>query len=151
MKISRVTSVVVALGLGASLLSGCSATVNLDAAPDANNPTCAEQSVRLPDEIEGLMRRTTNAQATGAWGSPTAVIFRCGVAPVEVSKLPCVTTSDIDWLVDDSNAPSYRFITFARTPATEVIVDSQVTSGAAVLDALAGAVARAKVSKRCSG
>lgn len=141
----------VLLGLGASIFSGCSATVNLDAAPDANNPTCAEQAVRLPDEIEGLVRRTTNAQATGAWGTPTAAIFRCGITPVEVSELPCVTTSDIDWLVDDSNAPSYRFITFARTPATEVIVDSKVTSGAAVLDALAAAVARSEVSKRCSG
>ena len=151
MKILRLCGALATLALGASMLTGCSATVNLEAAADANNSVCAEQMVRLPDEIETLTRRTTNAQSTGAWGAPASVIFRCGVEPVEASALPCVTTSDVDWLVDDSKAPSYRFITFARTPATEVIVDSTKISGAAALDALANAVARAKVSKRCSG
>lgn len=151
MKILRVSTVAAAVVIAASLLSGCAPTVNLEAAPDSNNYGCAEQSVRLPDEIENLKRRTTNAQATGAWGEPAAVIFRCGVAPVEASTLTCVTTSDVDWLVDPSQAPSYRFITFARTPATEVIVDSSVISGAAALDALASAVERATVSKRCTG
>jgi hypothetical protein len=151
MKILRLCGALATLALSASMLTGCSATVNLDAAEDANNPVCAEQMVRLPDEIETLTRRTTNAQSTGAWGVPASVIFRCGVAPVEASTLPCVTASDVDWLVDDSNAPSYRFITFARTPATEVIVDSTEISGATALDALSTAVSRAKVSKRCSG
>ena len=151
MKILRLSASLATLLMLGGALTGCSQAVNLEAAPGANDYVCAEEMVRLPDTIADLGRRSTNAQSTAAWGSPTSVIFRCGVAPVEVSKLPCVTASDVDWLVDDSAAPSYRFITFARTPATEVIVDSKVASGAAVLDELAGAVTRAKASKRCTG
>ena len=151
MKILRLSASLAALLLLGAGLTGCSQAVNLEAAPSANDYICAEEMVRLPDTIDNLTRRSTNAQSTAAWGSPASVLFRCGVAPVDVSKLTCVTTSDVDWLVDDSAAPSYRFITFARKPATEVIVDSKVTSGAAVLDELAAAVSRAKASKRCSG
>lgn len=150
MKILRL----VTLGLGAALiagsLQGCSQAVSLEPADDSNNVTCAAQMVRLPDEIEQQFRRSTNAQSTAAWGEPSSVIYRCGITPVSVSSLACVTASDVDWLVDDSNAPSYRFITFARNPATEVIVDSKVISGAVVLDALALAIKQAPASKRCS-
>lgn len=40
----------------------------MDAAPNATDPSCAEAMVRLPDELEGLNVRETNAQATAAWG-----------------------------------------------------------------------------------
>jgi hypothetical protein len=106
------------------LLTGCAATVNLEAAEDANNPACAEVMVRLPQALGDHSQRFTNAQATSAWGEPTAVIIRCGLPPVEVSELPCVSAGEIDWLVDDSAAPSYRFISFATNPAVEVVVDS---------------------------
>ncbi|SOE05195.1 hypothetical protein SAMN06295924_10820 [Rathayibacter rathayi NCPPB 2980 = VKM Ac-1601] len=46
----------------------------------------------------------------------------------------------IDWISDDSDAPRYRFITFGRTPATEVIIDSEAISGSSVLVDLAPAV-----------
>lgn len=130
-------------------LTGCSQTVALDPAEDSNNPVCAEVSVRMPENLDTLARRATNAQATTAWGEPTAVILRCGIAPVEISKLRCLTVADVDWLVDESKAPNYRFITFGRTPATEVIIDSTKASGATVLDELSSAVNRGKVTKRC--
>ena len=132
------------------LLASCASTVNLDAAENSNDPGCAEVSVRYPKEIGDLKERYTNAQATAAWGEPAAVIARCGLEPVEVSTLSCVTSEDVDWLVDDSQAPSYRFISFATTPAVEVIVDSQVISGVSALDAMANAVKQLPVTKRCS-
>jgi hypothetical protein len=130
-------------------LSGCSATVNLEAAEDANNPECAEVMVRLPQKIGDLSKRFTNAQATSAWGDPSAVIIRCGLKEVTASALPCVSAGDIDWLVDDSNAPSYRFITFATDPAVEVIVDSNRASGVTSLESLSGAVSKLGQSKKC--
>ena len=133
-------------------LTGCAATVALEPAGDSNNPQCAEMTVRLPSAIEALPdleRRFTNAQATGAWGDPVAVIFRCGLEPVSVSELPCVTVSDIDWLVDDSAAPSFRFITFGRNPAAELIVDSESASGVTALESVAGAVAVVPANTRC--
>jgi len=130
-------------------LSGCAATVNLEPAEDSNNPGCAEVMVRLPSQLGGLQERYTNAQATAAWGDPAAVLLRCGLEPVEVSTLPCVTAAGIDWLVDDSLAPSYRFISYARFPAVEVIVDSDNASGITSLEGIAGAVAQLPATKSC--
>ena len=140
------------LVLTASLLvlTGCAPVVPLEPAEQANNAECAEIIVRLPDELAGLAERRVNAQSTAAWGEPAAVILRCGLEPVEVSPLVCVTASDIDWLVDDSEAPSYRFITYARSPATEVIVDSNVVAGVTVLDELAASIGVLEASKRCT-
>jgi uncharacterized protein YceK len=132
------------------LLSGCATTVNLDPAALANDPACAEVSVRYPSSIGELEQRYTNAQATSAWGEPAAIIARCGLEPVEVSELSCVSAGGVDWLVDDSQAPSYRFISFARNPAVEVIVDSQKASGVGALEALASAVSKIPASKICT-
>lgn len=131
-------------------LAGCSATVSLEAAPLANDPNCAEVSVRLPDQIGELESRYTNAQATKAWGDPAAVLFRCGLETVEASPLPCVSAGEVDWLVDDSQAPKFRFISFATTPAVEVIVDSENASGITVLESIAIAVAKLPVTKKCT-
>jgi len=150
MKISRTAMALMASLALAGALTGCASTVSLDAAADSNNPACAEISVRLPDQVAGLAKRVTNAQATGAWGEPTSVILRCGLPAVEVSTLPCVTASGVDWLVDDSKKPSYRFISFARKPATEVIVDSRKAAGVTVLSDLSAAVQSIPASKHCS-
>lgn len=151
MKILRsylVLSFSAAFAFGAS---GCAQTINLEPGPDANNPGCAEVVVRLPNQLGELPSRNTNAQATGAWGEPASVILRCGIEPVEVSALPCVTVGEVDWLVDDSAAPSFRFVTFGRTPATEVIVDSGKASGITTLEELADAVNRSAPEKVCQG
>jgi hypothetical protein len=132
------------------VLSGCAPVVPLEPAEQANNPECAEIIVRLPDELAGLAERRVNAQSTAAWGEPAAVILRCGLEPVDVSALPCVTATDIDWLVDESEAPSYRFISYARSPATEVIIDSTVVAGVTVLDELAASIGVLDATKRCT-
>ena len=150
MKISR-TALSLLAGLAlVGALSACTATISLEAAADSNNPACAEVSVRLPDRVAELDKRVTDAQATGAWGNPTAVILRCGLPPVEVSELPCVTANGVDWLVDESAKPSYRFITFGRNPATEVIVDSTKAAGVTALSDLSAAIQSIEATKQCS-
>ena len=145
----RIAATTLATIVAVGALAGCSATVSLDAAPDANNPACAEVTVRLPGQIDQLDKRQTDAQATGAWGSPAAVIARCGLPAVSVSQLPCITAGGVDWLVDDSGKPSYRFISFGRNPATEVIVDSKLASGASALDAIGPAVSHIQATDHC--
>ena len=132
-------------------LSGCTSTVSLEPAADANAVACADVMVRLPDTAGQLVRRDTNAQSTAAWGNPTSVIFRCGLPEVTASTFACVTTSGVDWLVDESQKPKYRFITFARKPAIEVIVDSEIATGVSVLDDLASAVQAIESTKNCVG
>jgi hypothetical protein len=124
--------------------------VALEPAEDANNAECAEIIVRLPDELAGEPKRSVNAQSTGAWGEPVSVILRCGLEPVEVSALPCVTAGEIDWLVDDSNAPSFRFVSYARFPATEVIIDSTKLAGVTVLEQLSSTIGILPATKRCT-
>ena len=131
--------------------TGCSNTVALDPAPYANNPDCANVTVRLPDRVEGQDRRWTDAQATGAWGNPTAVLLTCGVEIPGPTTLPCVNINGIDWIEDDSEAPMYRYTTYGREPATEVYLDSELVSGSTTLVDLAAAVANVPADKQCLG
>ncbi len=144
---TRVAVAAAAFLLLTASLAACAPTVALDPAPDAADPACADVTVHLPDEIDEngtkLPQRETNAQATGAWGDPTAVVLHCGVAaPPATSDLPCpgVPGVTVDWLLDDSQAPEYRFTTYDRTPAVSVVVDYDVVSGTTVLEALDVAV-----------
>lgn len=144
MKIPRLLALALPL-----LLTGCSATVVLPPAPLANDPGCAEVIVRLPAETDGQQKRVTNSQSTAAWGSPVTISLTCGLEPVTVSTLPCITAGEVDWLVDDSAKPNYTFISFGRTPATAVTIDSTKSSGANVLEDLGQAVQFTKQTKKC--
>lgn len=136
----RSTVAVVMSGLLSVGLVACAPTVRLEPAAEANTVACANMMVRLPDTVESLDRRRVDAQSTAAWGSPTAVLLRCGVPRPEPSPLPCVTVEGVDWLIDERDAPRFIFTTYGLDPATEVIVDSELVSGTAVLRALSTAV-----------
>ena len=144
MKILRILALALPL-----VLSGCTTTVVMSPAPLANDPGCAEVIVRLPSETDGQIKRTTNSQSTAAWGSLVAITLTCGLEPVMVSTLPCITAGDVDWIVDESDKPNYTFISFGRTPATAVTIDSTKSSGANVLEDLGQAVQFTKQTKSC--
>lgn len=127
-----------ALALG---LAGCAGDVPMQAAEGANDPACADVIVRLPDTVAGLERRTTNAQATGAWGDPSGVELRCGIEPSGPTTEMCVNVDGVDWIIDESNAPIYRFEAYGRSPGLEVYVDNRLASGSSTTLDL-GAVAK---------
>lgn len=127
-------------------LTGCATTVSMSAAKAANDPACAAVTVRLPDAVDSQDRRWTDAQGTGAWGDPSTVLLTCGVTPPGPSTLPCETAGGVDWLIDDADAPNYRFTTYGRTPAVEVYLDYDVVSARSVLDALGVAVQQLPVT-----
>ncbi|MBM7505080.1 DUF3515 family protein [Agromyces aurantiacus] len=133
-----------------SALTACSQPVPFDPAPDAADPDCAAVVVRLPDEVAGLAARETNAQGTGAWGSPASVLLRCGVEPPGPTTLRCVSVDDVDWIIDESDAPRYRFVTYGRTPAVEVVVDNDVVSGTTAVTDLSTAVAAIPAEGGCT-
>lgn len=140
----RILRAVAAAAASAALvagLSGCSSTVPLEPADDANNPGCADVVVRLPEVISGQQRRDTNAQATGAWGEPPSVLLYCGVEVPSASTQRCIRVDNIDWLVNDENAPSYVLRSYGREPAVDVVVDTTVTGATPALMALSRAVA----------
>ncbi|MDH6239168.1 DUF3515 domain-containing protein [Aurantimicrobium minutum] len=139
-------TVTTVLGLG---LSGCAGVVPMKPAEDSNNPECANVTVRLPDTVSDLAKRETNAQATGAWGTPAAVLLTCGVEVPGPTTLPCVSINDVDWIEDDSQAPLYRYTTYGRTPAVEVVIDSEAVSGTTTLVDLGPAVSVLPKTSQC--
>jgi hypothetical protein len=144
-----------ALLLGAALLaavalSGCTPAVSLEAAAGATDPGCADVIVRLPDTVADQAKRETDAQATGAWGSPASVLLRCGVADTGPTTLPCVDVNGVDWVRDDADAPNYRFTTFGRSPATEVIVNGDAVSGTTALVDLTNAIQVVPQTAQCT-
>jgi hypothetical protein len=143
----RISRVVVAAAAAASLvasLAGCSAIVPLQAADDSNNPGCADVIVRLPDTVADQERRETNAQATGAWGSPTSVLLYCGVEVPSASTQRCIQVEGIYWLVNDENKPTYVMRSYGREPAIDVVVDTTQTGTTPALIDLRRAVAWTK-------
>jgi uncharacterized protein YceK len=134
----------------ALVLSGCSGIVPMQSAADSNNPECANVTVRLPDVVADLAQRETNAQATGAWGTPAAILLTCGVEVPGPSTLPCVSINEVDWLEDDSQAPLYRYTSYGRTPAVEVIIDSEAVSGTTTLVDLGAAVSVLPKTGKCT-
>lgn len=141
----------VLLSCAAVLLAGCAAAVPMQPADDAVNPGCASVIVHLPTTVADQPERETNAQATGAWGDPTAVLLTCGVTVPGPTTLPCLNINGIDWIEDDSQAPKYRYTTYGRDPATEVYIDSKLVSGSTTLVDLADAVANVPADTQCLG
>lgn len=137
----------VAVGLS---VAGCAGQVPMTPAADSNNPDCAAVTVRLPNTVADLPKRETNAQATGAWGSPASVLLTCGVEVPGPSTLPCVSVNNVDWIEDDSQAPLYRYTTYGRTPAVEVVIDSNAVSGTTTLVDLGAAVGVLPQTAKCT-
>ena len=151
MKLRIRTGLVVSAVIAVVSLSGCVGAVPMAPAADANNPECAAVTVRLPKLVADQAARETNAQATGAWGEPAAILLTCGVEVPGPTTNPCVTINNVDWIEDDSLAPLYQYTTFGREPAVRVAVDSDVVSGSTVLVDLSSAVSVLPATGQCLG
>ncbi len=153
----RAASPLVTLALGAGLLAACTPTIGVDAAPDAADPACAPVMLALPDVLAGdLQKARTTSQATAAWGTAgAAVTLRCGVNPPGPSA-DCQSVDSpqgsVDWIVQASDDGTWRFTTYGREPAVEVVVPPAITedhSTSFVTD-LARAVTLIEATKTCS-
>ncbi|WP_404433362.1 DUF3515 domain-containing protein [Microbacterium lacus] len=143
----RILAIAFAASVGLTL-TGCSTTVSMQPAEAANDPLCADVSVRLPGSLAGESKRWTDAQATGAWGDPAAVLLTCGVTLPGPTEARCITIGGVDWIVDESQAPRYLITTYGRTPAVEVFIDNEVVSSNDVLDRLGPIVSGAIPAER---
>ncbi len=153
MSVRRLSALAATAVMAVGVLSGCTAPVAMDPGPDANDPLCAEVSVRLPDRLDGKERRQTDAQATGAWGDPAAVLLTCGVEPPGPTTIPCTSVGGVDWIIEDQGDFRFRVTTFGRTPAVQLYLDTNVDTGvssAAVLEALSAPVGRLPIDGACT-
>ncbi|MCA5893663.1 DUF3515 domain-containing protein [Isoptericola sp. NEAU-Y5] len=113
-------------------LAACAPTIGAIPAEDAANPACAPVMLAMPETLAGdLVQRQTDAQATTAWGEPgAAVTLRCGVTPPGPSA-DCQSVESaggtVDWIVEAGDDGTWRFTTYGREPAVEVLVPPAVT------------------------
>jgi hypothetical protein len=132
-------------------LTGCTQTVAMDAAPDAADALCAALVVRLPDTVgEDAAKRETNAQGTGAWGTPAEALLQCGVDQGGPSALECRNFEGIDWLIDPSDDKLVTATTYGRDPAVRVAIDKDVRAPGVILSDLSRAVSVIPATKNCS-
>ena len=153
---SRAWSLRALCAVGAGLLlmlTGCSATVGVKPAPQASKVSCAGVVVRLPSEVAGMQRRQTNAQGTGAWGSPVAAVLRCGVPVTGPTTRPCFTLASVDWVARSTSGRRVVFDTFGRSPQIEVVIDGSRVNPVDVVAELSAPVRAAMPAPfaRCLG
>lgn len=131
-------------------LSGCASVVDVDAAADAANAACADVMIALPPIVAENGQRETNSQATSAWGDPSQVVLRCGVAVPGPTTDPCVTVNGVDWVLKEGD-PAWTATTYGRDPAVEVLFDPERVASSTVLVELGGAVSRVDQGRACVG
>ena len=143
---------------GVVALGGCAAAVPVDVAPNATEPVCASVVLAMPDSLgEGLPQRDTTAQATTAWGDPSApIILRCGVEPLAPTTEHCQTVEtpngpSIDWVAVQDEDESWTLTTYGRVPAVELHVPASVaaSTGTSYVDQLGPAVALTTQERSC--
>ncbi|WP_323958666.1 DUF3515 family protein [Arthrobacter sp. JZ12] len=131
-------------------LAACSPVVDVDAAPDAANPACAEVMVALPKQVAENDLRETNSQATAAWGEPSKVVLRCGVQVPGPTTDSCASVNEIDWIIRETEgSETWIATTYGRNPAVEVLFDPNVVASSTVLVDLGGAVSQVEQSEEC--
>ena len=137
-------------------LTGCASAVTLPPAEDASDPGCASVVVSLGQAIgdqslpEPLERRDTTGQGTAAFGNPSAVTLRCGMPAPAPSTDRCITVGEVDWLEVAAEDDVWTFVSYGRSPATEVVIDTSVVSAVTALEGVSGAVARTERDGACS-
>lgn len=135
-------------------LTGCARAVSLPVADEAADPGCAEVVVSLPESIGDagapLELRDTTAQGTAAWGDPSAITLRCGMPVPAPSTNPCTEVGGVDWLEVAHEGTVWTFISYGRSPATEVVIDSTAVTAITALEALSSAVERTEQVGACS-
>jgi hypothetical protein len=137
--------------VAAAGLASCAGDVPMQAAASSNEPACADVVVRLPATVADLPLRHTNAQSTGAWGDPAAVLLTCGIEPSGPTTDQCVSVDGVDWIIDRSQEPLFRFEAYGREPGLEVIVDSEQVSGTAVVTDLSAVARLLPQTRQCVG
>lgn len=135
--------------LSALGLSACAPALVVKPADDPANPACAMVMLRLPEQVGGFDKRPTSSQSTAAWGDPAAAILRCGMPKPAPTTDPCVVVDEVDWISARADEGTWRFITYGREPAVEVLVSQTEMAGATALAEVASAVKSIEATGGC--
>ena len=146
----RLTGALLALA-AATGLTACSGPGSVDASPaaQAGSSACTKASAQWPATVAQQKTRPTSAKSdtVRAWGDP-AIIARCGVTSPGPTTDECFDVDGIDW-VGHQLSDGFRFITYGRSPAIEVLIPEKYQGwGVAAFTAAARTIPQS--THRCS-
>lgn len=97
-------------------------TVNASTAAQAGSPACTRAAAKWPATVAHEKIRSTSAKSVTvrAWGDP-AIIARCGVSSPGPTTDECFAVNGVDWVADQLS-DGFRFVTYGRSPAIEVLI-----------------------------
>lgn len=103
-------------------------TVSASPATSAGAAACSKAAQHWPKTVSGQKSRkvATDSKTVAAWGDP-AIIARCGVTSPGPTSSGCLVADGIDW-VQTKLSDGYRFVTYGRSPAIEVLVPTKYGS-----------------------
>lgn len=131
----------VALGCAVLLaaITGCRSSVAVTAPALAGSPACQQVGALWPQTVSNqpVEQTSTDSPAVHAWGDP-AIIARCGVSSPGPTAQDCIDANGVDWVAHQLS-DGYRFTTYGRDPAIEVLVPSTYAPEPLVLSAFARA------------
>ncbi len=144
--------VTVTVTVTVAVVSGCSSSPTVEAAPQAGSPACTAALAAAPALVLDQARTTISTAGALAWGDP-AIVVRCGLEPLGPSTKSCIGVNGIDWVIDDASDP-VTATSYGRAPAVEVRMPRAVGAvrlPAALVDLAPVATALPTTSRTCTG
>lgn len=103
----------------------------------AASAECVDAAKKWPSTVAGLNPYpvTTPSDSVRAWGKrpSDAIIARCGVSSPGPTTDACIDVNGTDWVQTKLGKDGYRYVTYGRTPAIEVLVPSSLGGAPAML------------------
>ncbi|MGH4033845.1 DUF3515 family protein [Actinomycetota bacterium Odt1-20B] len=123
---------------------------DLKAAPRAHSAACARLAAAFPDRLADADRDSTDVAGAAVWGDG-AVTVRCGLPTPLPTGDPCSEVDGVDWVwrARQDEPDSRLLITYGRSPAVEVRVDTRHAAPDAVLIDLSRLVKPIRQVREC--
>ncbi|MGH4036027.1 DUF3515 family protein [Actinomycetota bacterium Odt1-20B] len=127
-----------------------SPTFDLEAAPRAHSAACDRLTDAYPDRLADADRDSTDVAGAAVWGDG-AVIVRCGLHTPPPTADPCTQVDGVDWVwrANEDQGDSKLLLTYGRSPAVEVRVDTRHAAPDAVLVDLSRLVKPIHQARKC--
>ena len=76
--------------------------------------------------------------------------LRCGMPEPAPSASRCIQVGAVDWLEVAQEEDVWTFVSYGRSPAAEVVIDTGVVSAVTALESLSSAVDRLEQTGACT-
>ena len=136
--LTRTAAWIGAVALGGWGLTACSVPpVEAKPAAYANSAECQQASKKWPHDVANLHPYpvTTPSESVRAWGKrpESSIIARCGVPSPGPTTDACIDVNGVDWVQQQLGKDGFRYVTYGRTPALEVLVPNNLGGAPATL------------------